>query len=187
MRVGLSLVGQVGLLRSWNRWCYSFWYVCLRKSILWLFRTRRCLRKRKWLRAMHVNRVVFVEWLLLYAWVWVWSVRLGCWEVSVVDVIRVGICYIWTAWGCTFFGYSRKKAFAQTQIVARNACEQGSIRWVVIVVRVGLSLVRLGCWEVGIVVVPMVVSVLEKVHFVVFRVRRCLRKRKWLRAVAFTW
>ena len=27
------------------------------------------LRKRKWLRAMHVNRVVFVEWLLLYAWV----------------------------------------------------------------------------------------------------------------------
>jgi hypothetical protein len=32
-------------------------------------RERTRLRKRKWLRAMHVNRVVFVEWLLLYAWV----------------------------------------------------------------------------------------------------------------------
>ena len=34
-----------------------------------VIRERRRLRKRKWLRAMHVNRVVFVEWLLLYAWV----------------------------------------------------------------------------------------------------------------------
>jgi Flp pilus assembly protein TadB len=51
----------------------SFCIFCLSSVFFFFFflviRVRRCLHRHKWLRAMHVNRVVFVEWLLLYAWV----------------------------------------------------------------------------------------------------------------------
>jgi len=118
------------------------------------------------------------------AWLWIRSVRLGCWEVGVVDESVLVLVLV----KVHFVVILSEEIFAKTEMVARNGWTRGGVglayllcAWLYVLV--GQCTVRLTCWEVGIVDFMLVFALPEDVHFVAFWLRRCLHKRKWLRAM----